>query len=537
MAASNWVTHTFGGGWATDYGPTFYGAPDKTGKLVLPFLQKAQNCFYELDGGPHKFPGTSAYNASATGASDNITGLFDYWRMGTTAVSTQKLMAYSNGVLYAGTVSAGTFTSIKTGMSATGVPCFTTFDDILIFSTDSTADVPQSYDQTTEQNLAGSPPPFSFSCVYKNKVFAAGRASLPSRLYYCVDNNPEDWTGAGSGSIDIDPDDGDRIVGLVLHKDNLWVFKGPYKGSIHRITGSAPTGADAYARIPFIAGLTTAYHNTIFRFGDDIGFMSPVGTAHSLNATAQYGDFSQAFLSQPIDTYVRTELNLSRLKYAWALNDQANGRVLFTVPAAGSTNNDVVLCMDYRFGITPPRWSKLTAFSLGSLAIARDTNNVSWPFGGGYVGVAYKMNQTGRRHVGASISMDVQTPSLTYGAEVILKTIEGAAIGVKPQNDNDVTFNWQADNETQQTITISQSGGTDVLLDDFQLDDVAGGTSDTLSAGGGNFVTRFTTLGETGGEGRAFSYEVIDNILDSDLELHNIGVMLTPGGVSLENLS
>lgn len=510
---------------ATDFGPSFYGAPDSDGRLVMPFLQNAQNVFFELDGGPHKIGGTTAFNGTATGASDNITGLFDYWRMGTTYASTQKRMAFSNGTLYADNGSGG-FTSIKAGLSATGVPSFSVFDDICIFSTDTVGEVPQSYDQTTEANLAGSPPAFAFSAKHKNKVFAAGVPTLPSRLYYCVDGNPENWTGSGSGSIDIDPDDGDRIVGIASHKDSLWVFKGPYKGSIHRITGSSPTGADAYARITFIEGLTTVYHNMIFRFGDDLGFMSPNGTIHSLNATAQYGDFIQSFLSLPIDTYVRTELNLSRLKFGWAVNDPTRGHILFTVPGAGQTNNNIILCMDYRFGIQPPRWSRWTAFGFGSLAMMRDSGGILYMHGGDYIGKVWKMNQSTRSHNSASIAMAVKTPAMTYGNELVTKTIEGASLGVAPKNNNNITFGWQADNNTEQTVSIAQGAGSSVL-DTMVLD------TDTL--GVNTFVPRFSPLGETGGDGRSFTYQITDSINSSDCEVHNIGTKITPTGESWEN--
>ena len=152
-------------------------------------------------------------------------------------------------------------------------------------------DVPRSWDQTTAQNLAGTPPRFSFGVSHKNRAWAAGVYATPSRLHYSANVDPEDWIGAGSGSIDIDPNDGDMITGLVSHKDELFVFKGPNKGSIHRIIGSSPTGSDAFSRKNFVKGLGACWHNAIFPFGDDIGFVSQYGSVHSLSATAAYGTF------------------------------------------------------------------------------------------------------------------------------------------------------------------------------------------------------------------------------------------------------
>ena len=53
--STQFITHTFGGGWATDFGPTFYGGPEGT-SMRLPWLNDAKNCVFEFDGGPRKAP-------------------------------------------------------------------------------------------------------------------------------------------------------------------------------------------------------------------------------------------------------------------------------------------------------------------------------------------------------------------------------------------------------------------------------------------------------------------------------------------------
>ena len=53
---TNFITHTFGGGWATDFGPTFYGAPDQGLQFKIPYLTNAKNLVYEFDGAPPARP-------------------------------------------------------------------------------------------------------------------------------------------------------------------------------------------------------------------------------------------------------------------------------------------------------------------------------------------------------------------------------------------------------------------------------------------------------------------------------------------------
>ncbi len=528
MAAKQlFIRHLFGGGWATDFGPSVDVAPDENGIVRLPYLIDAENCIYEFDGGPHKAGGTTRVNSSALQSGAVIKGLFDYWRQGTAGSPTQKRVIHIGTVIMQDDAD-GVFTNLFTGLESGAIPAYSTFDDILIMSSDSTVDVPRSWDQTTAQNLAGSPPNFAFSETHQNRSWAAGVAADPSRLYYSALLDPEDWIGAGSGSIDIDPNDGDRITGIISHKNELWVFKGPHKGAIHRITGSAPTGGDAFARQTFVRGLGAVGHNTLFRFRDDIGFMWSDGLIHSLRATASFGDFNELSLSRPINTYIRDHFNHARLPHAWAATCDTFGVVLFTVPIDTSTNNNLILMMDYRFD--PVRWAPWPAFELGCISHVIDSNTPTC-WAGGNDGFVLRLFRSNRSIAGGTtINFNVKTPHLTYATPVILKTMAGGSIGIQPKNNGNVTFGFQRDDNAQQTLTVSQAGGSDVLApsnaNQFTL-----GTS-TLA--GARFVDRFFTA-EEGGEFRSIQFQVTNNVLDEDVELHSISAIVEPGAWSLEN--
>lgn len=522
------VRHIFSGGFAPDFGPTTETPVDQFGRVMIPFLTKAENVFFELDGGPHKIGGTTKLNSSVVESGAVITGLFDYWRTGTAGSPVQKR------IIHAGTKilkddADGIFDDLFTGLSSGAVPSYNTFDDILIIASDS-SDVPRSWDQTTAQNLAGTPPNFSFSETHQNRVWAAGVNSFPSRLFFSEFVDPEDWTGAGSGFIDIDPDDGDEIRAIASHKNELWVFKGPHKGSIHRITGTAPTGGDTFARKTFVRGLGAVNHNGIFRFKDDLGFIWSDGTIHSLAATASFGDFNEAALSRDINKYIEENINFSQLKKVWAVNSVKKGTVLFGVPIGGSTDNNIVLMMDYRFN--PVRWAIWPALTPTALAVVIDQSNSDQLtiMIGSDDGFVRKTDVPSRSIDGVTaINFVVTTPFIHYGAPIIKKTIAAATVGINPRGDFDLTFGWQRDSDTQRTKTISQGGG-DVLAaasaNQFTL-----GTS-TLS--GGQFIDRFIDLDE-GGEFRSIQYEISNSVLNEDLELHSISSIIESGSWSTEN--
>lgn len=533
MAAQNTRTlrHFFQGGWSTDFGPTVDVSPDQSGKVAIPFLVDADDLIFELDGAPHKIGGTSKGNSSAVASGAAVTGIYDYWRQGTGGSPSRRR------VLTAGTVIMAdgddfTFANIVTGRTADAVTSFFTFDDLLIMADDNVSDVPKSWDQTTAQSLAGSPPRFSFGCAHKNRAWAAGNFSAPSRLYYSVNVDPEDWTGSGSGSIDIDPDDGDIITGIVSHKDELIVFKGPNKGSIHRITGSSPTGSDAFARKPFVYGLGACWHNAIFRFGDDLGFVSQYGSVHSLSATAAYGDFFEAALSRPINVGgIRNRLNYNRLRNISACTDPLNGLVYITASWDGVSTNNAVLVMDFRSAPEVIRWSRVPSYAAASLGLFVDTNGIRRVMAGGNDGYIRRLNISDRSIDSAtSLSYKVTTPFLNYGNPLVMKTLEQGAVGIAPKGNFNFTLGWTRDDNAQQTLTLSQGGG-DVLgtasANQFTLD------TSTLS--GSQYVDVFHHFGEEGGEFRSVQFQITDSANNQDIEVHSLTVGVHVDAESTEN--
>lgn len=523
------LRHFFGGGWATDFGPTVDVAPDQAGRVVIPFLVDAEDVAYELDGAPRKMGGASKLNASALESGATVSGVYDYWRQGAAGTPSRRRICHVGTKVLADNDDGSFATTLATGFESGKTPAYATFDDLLIYSSDSNTDVPRSWDQSTSQNLAGSPPNFAFSVSHKNRLWAAGVSSNPSRLYYCANVDPEDWTSGTSGSIDIDPNDGDVITGLQSHKDELWVFKGPNKGSIHRITGSSPSD---FARKNFVIGLGACWHNAIFKFADDVGFVSQYGSVHSLAATAAYGDFREASLSRQINNgWIKTQLNYNRLKNIWAVTDPLSGLVFITGSWEGSTTNNRVLLMDFRSAPEVIRWSKIKAYAAASLGLFVDTNGLRRVLAGGNDGFIRRLNISDRSiDTATGLAYKVTTPYLTYGDPMILKTLEQGSVGIAPKGAFDFTFGWQRDANAQQTLTLSQAGG-DVLgtASENQF------TLDTSTLGGSQFVDVYHEYNEQGGECRAVQYQFTDSANNQDIEVHNFTSRVHVDAVSTEN--
>lgn len=358
-------------------------------------------------------------------------------------------------------------------------------------------------------------PNFSISEPHKERLFVAGVAVQGSRVFYStrIDaGGPEDFVNGGSGFIDILPDNGDSITGLVSHQDALFVFKGPHKGSIHRITGSSPkgTGSDGFALRTFVGkGLGAAGHNSIFHFRDDVGFQWSDGSIHSLSTVAAHGDFKQAALSLPLNLkFLARRVNHDRLATAWAATDSALGVVAITVPIDGSSVPNFTIVMDYRFD--PVRWSNWPAYDAESIARVLDSSGTNLPIlmGGGSDGFVRKLNQDSNViEDGASIAFEVRTPVIDYGLPDHIKTLSVISLACEPVGDFTPTFTWFPDSKP------SDMQDMDIISSGDRLTPVSAGRKsfvlDASRMAGAAFVQKTESI--DGGTFQAISYAWTDD--------------------------
>lgn len=97
-------------------------------------------------------------------------------------------------------------------------------------------DAPQKYDGDTLSELGGSPPRGRFVVAHKNYLFMANAPGGSSRLYFSDVLNLESWPLLNF--IDISPNDGDYITGLLPFDDYLIIAK---NRSIWVLLGSGPS--------------------------------------------------------------------------------------------------------------------------------------------------------------------------------------------------------------------------------------------------------------------------------------------------------
>lgn len=180
-----------------------------------------------LDKGFKKRNGDSVWNSSAMVS-------------GSTAIAGMGYIQFNSGTQFLNAI-AGTKFFTDSGLSgtmadATGAVTITTgqnniwtpviYNNLQIWL-GGAPDAPFKYSGSgNAAALGGSPPSASTGFVANNRVFAISTTANPSRIFWPVLGDPEDWAGAGSGNADVNKSDGEALqCGIVMGPDTAILFK------------------------------------------------------------------------------------------------------------------------------------------------------------------------------------------------------------------------------------------------------------------------------------------------------------------------
>lgn len=353
-------------------------------------LTRADNLVYTHDGGVTKRFGRVAINATTLGAAVKILGGIQY-RL--SSGTDYQVVGTSDGrVVRINT--DGTTANLATGKSTNaGVRYrFAVYNDLLHITNG--YDAPMTWDGTTFQNMAGSPPATGQVIVmHGNRAFMTARA-VPSRLYWSKLNNTVDWTGTtDAGFLDVNPNDGSIIFDLVSSIQELVILKGarPY-----RLQGIGPTTGYTVADhlVPTVGSVGAISSQGALFALNDVFYVSALGL-HQLATTNQFGDLTESFLSDRVEPYFRLDapegLTLQNLHTAVLAYDAQNNNLLLSVCANADGVNDTTLVYD----ILLKAWAVWTATPYASFFTVRNpTNGAREVWAGGYNGFVYSLTRS-----------------------------------------------------------------------------------------------------------------------------------------------
>ena len=179
---------------------------------------------------------------------------------------------------------------------------------------------------------------------FHNMLFVTGVSGLPNRVRISNLGDPEDFSTGTTATIDVNPNDGDYVVGFGELKDELLIIKSQRAWSLTGFGTATLTLADLNERL---TGFGTIARRSIINTGNDVLYLSFSGDVPHVRSIkrTQYSDtiVDGGIISKQIETTMKG-LNKSALDMCAAVFDGRNA--WFAIPNGSSTTNNKVIMYD-----------------------------------------------------------------------------------------------------------------------------------------------------------------------------------------------
>jgi len=352
---------------------------------------------------------------------------------------------------------------------------FSTFRRTLVITdfSDNVAANLRQWDGVEDPIVLDDAPGLKFVTEHKQRLWGAGDARNPLRLYFSGDRQPNLWFSPSpnniedqidaieqAGYIEIPSKKGDRITGLFGdYYGRLLVFT---RRGVWQVAGDGPTSF-SLANISQDVGAEN--HECIAAVGNDIWFLGRYGV-QALSAVDQFGDIQSSFPSAPIsDKWTqdpsavrkisRFYLKDSRLKY-----NPTQGLVYCAMPTTGESSPESI----FIYNVNTKQWFgpwEIDSTAMENVEIGLPLIEVMAH--GGASGEVLYTDQSGRRDVDAGYTMKLQSAYLNGRAMDpklvgMMKTWKTLRLFLLPRGNWDFTVTARTDDDKPlTTVTRNQN--------------------------------------------------------------------------------
>lgn len=323
-------------------------------------------------GGFEKRNGNSIFNSVAMNSGAAIQGL-GYFR---TSTSSDYMMVICGNKIYKSDNLDKTMDDISGSVSITSGKDYpwthAQMNNLSIF-VGGAPDAPIKWNGSGNATvLGGTPPNGSFCLTANNRCFIGNTSSNPSTIYWSILGNPEDWSGSGSGSQNVQLNDGDTLVGgSVVGVDTMVLFK---QNSTHMLNiRSAP-----FPLYPLFPNVGAVSKRGIVNVDGVIYFITPEPRMKATDGTEVIS------FSDSIDD-VWDSLNKDRLKFIVGIHNRRLRQIWWFVSTTSSTTHDLCIVWD----LQRKCWLRHpTGFKMNSTVFVGDRSI----YAGAYDGKIYKLD-------------------------------------------------------------------------------------------------------------------------------------------------
>lgn len=254
--------------------------------------------------------------------------------------------------------------------------------------------------------------------IHDHHLIAAGVENNLNTVYYSEYNSPNDFTGAGAGSVQIS----DQIQGIKGFRTDLIVFA---ENSIHKLININDTANIRIDPITESIGCLSGY--SIQEIGGDLIFLAPDGL-RTVAGTARIGDVELGTVSkaiQPIMREVAENINTYQIT-SIVLREKSQYRLFYTnVNAVAAGQKGVI-------GTLRPNgfeWSETKGLEVTEIGSGFDTTGVEKYYHGNNSGYVF-IHDSGNDFDGTAILARYATPDYDYGDLGTLKTLHYLKVSI-----------------------------------------------------------------------------------------------------------
>ena len=254
--------------------------------------------------------------------------------------------------------------------------------------------------------------------IHDHHLIASGVENNLSTVYYSVYNNPNDFTGAGAGSVQIS----DQIQGIKGFRTDLIVFA---ENSIHKLININDSSNIRIDPITESIGCLSGY--SIQEIGGDLIFLAPDGL-RTVAGTARIGDVELGTVSkaiQPIMREVAENINNFQIT-SIVLREKSQYRLFYSnVNAVASGQKGII-------GTLRPNgfeWSETKGLEVTEIGSGFDTTGVEKYYHGNNSGYVF-VHDSGDDFDGTAILARYATPDYDYGDLGTLKTLHYLKVSI-----------------------------------------------------------------------------------------------------------
>lgn len=351
--------------------------------------------------------------------------------------------------------------------------------------------------------------------IHDHHLIAAGVQDNLNTIYYSVYNDPDNFSGVGSGAVTIS----DQITGIKGFREDLIVFA---ENSIHKLVNINDTSNIRTDPITENVGCLSGY--SIQEAGGDLLFLAPDGI-RTIAGTVRIGDVELSSVSRQIQDIIQniTQSISSFTISSVVIRNKSQYRLFYTTDTSSSTDSKGIIGSLTQNGY---EWSETKGIQALGLFSGFNSEGVEEFYHGdkdGYIYIHDIGNSFSPAGVDSNIRAVYRTPDFDFGDVGTRKTLKYVRISFSPEGEIQPTLRVRYDYEDS---NIPQP--SDYILTSIPLPALFGAAIFNTAVFGGSNDPMVRQTVE--GTGNTCSFKIISDDKNAPYAVNGIYVDYMPAG-------